>query len=42
MTLEMTKYCIMHANSNNNAGDAALKCTGMQKKDFQTLERLNF
>lgn len=32
MTLENTKYCIMHANSNKNAGDAALKFIDMQKK----------
>lgn len=31
MTRENTKYCIMHANSNNNAGYAALKCSDTKK-----------
>lgn len=32
MTRENTKYCIMHSNSNNNAGYAALKCSDVKKK----------
>lgn len=39
MTLKNTKYCIMHANSNNNPGEAALKCTDMyRKKAFKLLK----
>lgn len=42
MTLENTKYCIMHANSHNNAGDAALKCSDMRTKIPETLFLIEF